>query len=174
MKSNTSKTSCKRGFTLIELLIVVLIIGILAAVALPQYQKAVEKSKAVQAMTLLKSVGEAARIYFLENGGYPASFEDLVIEVPPQISDDWAWGSFSTWTNLKRQNGPYAGAGFQFGWNYSNYSEEELPTNQLVCMEWPGNGFSQPAGSYCEKLFHGVRTSYRADQENSTRVYKLP
>ena len=64
MNSNKSKTSCKRGFTLIELLVVVLMIGILAAVAVPQYQKAVEKSKATQVIPLLKTLYEAQQAYY--------------------------------------------------------------------------------------------------------------
>lgn len=67
----------KTGFTLIELLVVVLIIGILSSVALPQYTKAVEKSRMAEARTMLKSISNAHEIYLLANPNGWATFDDL-------------------------------------------------------------------------------------------------
>jgi prepilin-type N-terminal cleavage/methylation domain-containing protein len=59
----------KKGFTLIELLVVVLIIGILSAVALPQYTLAVEKSRLAEALSISKYVQNAISVRYLECGG---------------------------------------------------------------------------------------------------------
>ena len=58
----------KRGFTLIELLVVVVIIAILAAVALPQYNKAVEKSRATEIALFLQEAHKAVALYQLGHG----------------------------------------------------------------------------------------------------------
>ena len=84
MKENCFKGGfcLKAGFTLIELLVVVLIIGILAAVAVPQYKKAVIKSKAGQMLSLVRSLAEAQKLYHLANGKYADTFEELEVSLP--------------------------------------------------------------------------------------------
>lgn len=66
-----------RGFTLIELLVVVLIIGILASVAVPQYTKAVEKSRAAGVIQKVKSLQNAVDMYLLANDWPTVQFTNL-------------------------------------------------------------------------------------------------
>ena len=59
-----------KGFTLIEMLVVVLIIGILASVALPQYQMAVTKAKVASILPLMRRWKDALAEYKLQHGYY--------------------------------------------------------------------------------------------------------
>ena len=84
----------KQAFTLIELLVVVLIIGILAAVALPQYKKAVIKSRMTEALAVLASLRKASNAYYLANGEYPTDVSELDVEIPAgRVSAQWAKGN---------------------------------------------------------------------------------
>ena len=74
----------KNAFTLIELLVVVLIIGILSAIALPQYEKTVHKARVAEMPIRLKALEEQAELYVLENG-YPSA-EVSLFEINPDLA----------------------------------------------------------------------------------------
>ncbi|HAH31100.1 MAG TPA: hypothetical protein DCL44_02170 [Elusimicrobia bacterium] len=71
----------RKGFTLIELLVVVLIIGILASIALPQYFKTVEKSRASEALTMISTLSGAQDREFMRSGTYTSDVVNLDVEV---------------------------------------------------------------------------------------------
>ena len=70
-----------QAFTLIELLVVVLIIGILAAIAVPQYQKAVDKSRLSELTILSKHIKDMQEVYYLAKGSYAADCLELGVNV---------------------------------------------------------------------------------------------
>ena len=74
MKNNTNS-----GFTLIEILVVVIIIAVLAAVAIPQYQRAVYKSRYRTLMSIARGINQGNEDFYLNNGHYATDMSSLVI-----------------------------------------------------------------------------------------------
>jgi type IV pilus assembly protein PilA len=67
----------KKGFTLIELIIVVIIIGILAAIAAPMMSANVERAKRSEAIAAMGAIRTAIRLYYAEQTKWPTAIGDI-------------------------------------------------------------------------------------------------
>ena len=91
MKSK--KNNKKKGFTLIEILVVVLIIGVLAAIAMPAYMRSMERSKAASPMANLSAIAKAQKVYSVGTDHYTNNIGNLDISLKDTSNGENATGS---------------------------------------------------------------------------------
>jgi general secretion pathway protein G len=140
------KRNRRFGFTLVELLIVIVIIAVLAAIALPRFMDSGQRSKEASLRSDLKLVRNAIEVFHTDTSAWPATLADLAATTPPASGKDNTGASLTIYAT--DFHGPYlrtvpsdpvAGAAF----TYSITS----PTVGAVTSSAAGNGIDGTAYS---------------------------
>ncbi|MBR2082263.1 MAG: prepilin-type N-terminal cleavage/methylation domain-containing protein [Elusimicrobiaceae bacterium] len=154
----------KQAFTLIEILVVVLIIGILAAVAVPQYRIAVAKTRYTELMAVVDALSKAEEIYYLANGKYTDNMEELDISVNNSVDIKLYIGENgeAAVTGLKDSMMYVVYLQHYTGWRETYYRGKHFcrsyditdEISKKVCKALSGNICARAGdGSYCQSEF---------------------
>ena len=136
----SEKPMNSKGFTLVELSVVIVIIGVLAAFAVPRFRNAVERSKAGEAFNYLSSVATAQERYHGRQGTYADILSKLDIKMSAtkyfstgQIQPGTSGDLEDSWSLTLTRQGPSAGYGAytvtytEGGFDSQNSTLEQYP-----------------------------------------------
>ena len=152
MKHNIKvKIKTTKGFTLVELLVVILIIGILGAIAFAQYQKSVLKSRFSTLMPIAKALNDGQEMFLLSNGKYADKLENLDVEI--------AAGASGSTANI---NGNIITLGTNKRYNCVKVSKENFDNN-LILFQAGSKIF--PGEIHCEAKEGKILANWLCEKE---------
>ncbi len=157
----------RRGFTLIELLVVVLIIGILTAVAVPQYRLATDKARLQKLVSMTNAVSRAQDAFYLAHGTYTTNWNELDVTFPGTVkfndqlhlNEGWTLHLFSQYVDATDSKIPNIVI-------YSFYSQHYW-SRKSACYAKAGNDY---ANKLCQNLSNKSTKDTSADY-NTLNVY---
>ena len=184
----------RKGFTLLELLVATLIISVLVSIGFVEYRKATERTRASEAISLLRSLYHAEKMYQMAHGSFAGSLSALSTSFQgekikcKQSNNSPCWGYYNTegikgkmWSvelekgknpsiSVGLIDGPYAGAGFFI--QLERADGIQFPLEKVACVENAKGKFKykKKDGTYCADIMDGTFYSRSA----TSRKYEIP